>query len=276
MSIIAQPKENFTDVKFGRLTAKYRADDYMFPNGKSRAARWHCICECGNEIDVRHDKLKNGDIVSCGCYRRELATASIKHAVEYCKKPLKNNPTLQLNLCEDGYKSFGKFKCYNDDSVEVYFSMEDYNTIKDYCWFIQRSCDDRYCRVKTTYNGATVAMHRLFDMYDADHINKNALDNRRENLDYSATRSDQNHNQRLRKDNKTGVRGLGYIGKCTHRPWRAQCKHNGKVVLDQQFANRDEAILAILQTEIQYYPERSWQKQLMAEYNLIDNGGVYI
>lgn len=269
MSIIAHPKEDFTNVKFGRLTVKCRADDYIFPNGKSRAAKWHCICECGNEVDVRHDKLKNGDIISCGCYRRELSSTLAKHATECCKKPLKNNLTLQLNLNENGYKPFGKFRCDNDGSVEVYFSMEDYDKIKDYCWFIQRSNNGQYCRVKTTYNNKNVSMHRLFNMYDADHINRNALDNRRENLDSSATRSDQNHNQTIRKDNKTGVRGLCYISKNTNKPWRAQCKHNGEIVLDKHFSNKDEAILAILHIEIQYYPERSWQKQLMIEYNLI-------
>lgn len=269
MSIIAQPKEDFTGIRFGRLIAKYRADDYIFPNGKWRAARWHCNCDCGNEIDVRHDKLKNGATKSCGCLASELSSVLIKKAIESCKRPLKNNPTLELDLNEDGYRPFGKFKCDNDNSVEVYFSMEDYDSIKDYCWFIQRIHDDQYFRVKTTHNNTTIAMHRLFGMYDADHINRNALDNRRENLDYSATRSDQTHNQKLRKDNKTGVRGLGYNSKCKNRPWRAQCKHNGEFVLNSQFHSKDEAILAILQTEIQYYPERSWQKQLMIEYNLI-------
>lgn len=269
MSIIAQPKEDFTNVRFGRLIARYRADDYIFPNGKGRAARWHCDCDCGNEVDVRHDKLKNGDILSCGCLRKERASTLVKNAADSCKKPLKNNTTLQLNLNENGYKPFGKFKCDNDSSVEVYFSMEDYDAIKDYCWRIQRSCDGKYCRVQTTYNNKTVSMHRLFDMYDADHINRNALDNRRENLDPSATRSDQNHNHSLRKDNKTGVRGLGYNNKCTNKPWNVQCQHNGELILSGRFSTKEEAILAILRTEMKYYPERSWQKQLMAEYNLI-------
>lgn len=268
MSIIAKTKEDFTDIRFGRLTARYRADDYIFPNGKGRAARWHCDCDCGNEVDVRHDKLKDGVTVSCGCFKKELSSKLVQHAIECCKRPLKNNPTLQLNLNENGYKPFGKFKCDNDSSVEVYFSMEDYETIKEYCWFIQQ-INNQYYRVKTTHNNTTIAMHRFLGMYDADHINRNALDNRRENLDSTATRSDQSHNQNLRKDNKTGVRGLGYVSKCTNRPWRAQCKHNGEVVLDSHFSSKDEAILAILKTEIQYYPERSWQKQLMMDYNLI-------
>jgi hypothetical protein len=269
MSIIAQPKEDFTGVKFGRLTVQCRADDYVFPNGKGRAAKWHCLCDCGNEVDVRHDKLKDGITKSCGCLAREISSILIKTAIESCKKPLKNNKTLQLNLHEEGYEPFGKFRCDNDNSVEVYFSMKDYDSIKEYCWFIQRAHNGKYCRVQTIYNNSTVAMHRLFNMYDADHINRNALDNRRENLDEMATRSDQSHNQNLRKDNKTGVRGLLYNSRYTNRPWRVQCKHNGELVLCDGFASKDEAILAILQTEMKYYPERSWQKELMIQYNLI-------
>lgn len=269
MSIIAKPKEDFTGMRFGRLTVQCRADDYIFPNGKGRAARWHCICDCQNEKDIRHDKLKSGVTQSCGCLAREISSTLIKTAIESCKRPLKNNPTLQLNLYEDGYEPFGKFRCDNDASVEVYFSMRDYDTIKDFCWLIQRVREDGYCRVKTIYNNVMVTMHRLFGMYDADHINRNALDNRRENLDNTATRSDQAHNRGLRKDNKTGVRGLGYDSRYTKRPWKAQCTHNGKLVLCSNFATKDEAIIAILQTEIKYYPERSWQKELMMKYNLI-------
>lgn len=269
MSIIAKPKEDFTNMKFGRLTAICRAEDYIYPNGKGRAAKWHCICECGNEVDVRHDKLKDGITISCGCYSRELSSILIQNAINSCKKPLKDNPTLQLNLIEDGYEPFGMFKCYNDDSVDIFFSMSDYEIIKDYCWSVQWTNNGQYCRVRTNYDNKRVAMHRLFGMYDADHINRNALDNRRENLNPVATRSDQNHNHKIRRDNKTGIRGLGYIEKNPKKPWRAQCRHNNEVVLDKLFNDKDEAIIEILKTEIKYYPEISWQKNLMIEYGLI-------
>jgi guanylate kinase len=269
MNIIAKPKEDFTGMKFGRLTVVCRADDYVFPNGTGRAAKWHCVCECGNEVDVRHDKLKNGSTKSCGCFCKELASTLIQNAIDSCRRPLKTNPTLQLNLTQEGYVPFGMFKCDNDRTVDVLFSMQDYDTIKDSCWFIQWVNDGQYCRVKTVHNNKTLAMHRLFGMYDADHINRNALDNRRENLNPQATRSDQNHNHKIRRDNKTGVRGLGYNEKCVNKPWRAQCRHDNEIVLDKYFHDRDEAIIAILKTEIKYYPENSWQKNLMYKYKLI-------
>lgn len=39
--------------------------------GKSK---WLCTCNCGNLTEVRGDKLRNGDIKSCGCLRKDIFT----------------------------------------------------------------------------------------------------------------------------------------------------------------------------------------------------------
>ena len=59
--------------RFGRLTVKYRTADYQQANG-NRLPVWHCICDCGNELDVRSPNLRYGDTKSCGCLSRELAS----------------------------------------------------------------------------------------------------------------------------------------------------------------------------------------------------------
>lgn len=268
MDVLAKPKEDFLGIRFGRLTVVSRADDYIFPNGKYRSAKWHCKCDCGNEIDVKHAHLKDGNTVSCGCYRNELAKQTIHYAIEACKKPLKDNPTLETNLTDDKHSLFGKFKCNNNDTDYVYFSMSDYELIKNYCWTISWA-KGNYYRVITSQNNTNIAMHRLFGMYDADHINRNPLDNRRENLNPDATRSDQNHNRNKSINNTTGIRCLGYDEKCINKPWHVQCRHNNKKIIDKHFSNKDEAIMTILKTEIEYYPECSWQKDLMIKYGLI-------
>ena len=33
----------------------------------SNKITWHCICECGNEIDVRGECLRSGHTKTCGC-----------------------------------------------------------------------------------------------------------------------------------------------------------------------------------------------------------------
>lgn len=46
----------------------------------SRAARWNCVCDCGNMVVVYGYALRNGSIKSCGCLRKENHLAAItKH-----------------------------------------------------------------------------------------------------------------------------------------------------------------------------------------------------
>lgn len=52
--------------KFGRLTVISRAEDYVSPKG-AHSPKWHCLCDCGNKIDIMGMSLKNGDTTSCGC-----------------------------------------------------------------------------------------------------------------------------------------------------------------------------------------------------------------
>ena len=54
---------DLTGKKFNKLTVMYR----VFPNTSSGNARWHCVCECGNECDVVGTSLKTGHTKSCGC-----------------------------------------------------------------------------------------------------------------------------------------------------------------------------------------------------------------
>ena len=54
-------REDLTGRRFGKLTVKYAVDDYVSPKG-SRMSKWHCVCDCSNEIDVIGMSLKNGDL----------------------------------------------------------------------------------------------------------------------------------------------------------------------------------------------------------------------
>lgn len=56
------PAEDLTNKIFGKLQPLYRVE------GKDKKRIfWHCQCECGNELDVRADHLKDGHTTSCGC-----------------------------------------------------------------------------------------------------------------------------------------------------------------------------------------------------------------
>lgn len=55
--------------QFGKLTVLYRAKDYVQPSGQHKRM-WHCVCECGNECDIRAADLKTGNTKSCGCLQK--------------------------------------------------------------------------------------------------------------------------------------------------------------------------------------------------------------
>ena len=63
-------KIDLTNHRFGRLIVIEQAENICTPNGRSHVA-WTCKCDCGNEVIVRSDTLRNGHTVSCGCKQQE-------------------------------------------------------------------------------------------------------------------------------------------------------------------------------------------------------------
>ena len=50
--------------RFGRLTA-------VEPTVISQKTHWVCLCDCGTQKTIRQDHLLRGEVVSCGCYKKE-------------------------------------------------------------------------------------------------------------------------------------------------------------------------------------------------------------
>lgn len=59
-------RENLIDRTFSKLVVVNRAED----TARGRP-QWRCLCECGNFTIVSSDNLRNGNIKSCGCWRKE-------------------------------------------------------------------------------------------------------------------------------------------------------------------------------------------------------------
>lgn len=62
---------DLTGKTFGLLTVIYRAPDHISSSGIKRV-KWHCKCDCGNEIDVLSSNLVAGKTISCGCYNEKI------------------------------------------------------------------------------------------------------------------------------------------------------------------------------------------------------------
>lgn len=57
---------------FGRLTVVGRASDRYSKGSNHKRMYYLCICSCGSNREVFVANLINGNISSCGCFRKEL------------------------------------------------------------------------------------------------------------------------------------------------------------------------------------------------------------
>ncbi len=65
--------KDITGQKFGKLTALFPLNEI-----KGSSYMWHCVCDCGNQIDVRLSSLTSGNTTSCGCQRKEKLRGKAK------------------------------------------------------------------------------------------------------------------------------------------------------------------------------------------------------
>ena len=236
-----------------RITIIKQAEDYVTQQG-GHYARWQCKCNSGNTelFIVNTSELKNGDTQSCGCIRRELN-----------KKY--NNYTLNL---EDEHGKYGIGYCSNTNK-EFYFDLEDYDKIKDYCWY-EIDCGEYHtieawdCKTNTN---TQIKMHWLILGKYYDHKDRNALNNRKYNL-RKATFTQNSANRSITNRNSSGIIGVGY--EKSRKKWYAHIGINNKKIKLGRFVNKEDAIRARLRAERQYFGEFAPQRHLFKEYCIED------
>lgn len=222
---------NLIGQKFGRLTVIERIE-----NTKRGQTRWLCRCECGNETKVQGSNLKNGHVKSCGCLNKELTARRSKKYNTY-------NLTGEYGV---GYTS---------KEEEFYFDLEDYDKIKNYCWYINES---NYVRTRINKN-EQIYIHQLIlpDSIEIDHIHgkQSRNDNRKENL-RPCTHQENMMNIGLRGNNTTGVTGVYWVK--NRNKWRAEITYNNKIISLGHFNNFEDAVKARKEAEEKYYGEYSY------------------
>lgn len=162
-------KEDLTGKVFGKLTVVEQAEDHIQSNGR-RVARWKCICGCNehNIVFVIGNSLKGGQTTSCGCVHKNKI-----------KELGKNNK--KYNRYEF-YQKYGIGYCSNTNN-KFYFDEEDYDKIKDYCWYESRD-GKTFCSLKTHDNktGKTLTMKDVILGQECEYINGDVFNNRKNNL----------------------------------------------------------------------------------------------
>ena len=233
-------REDLTDRTFGRLTVKYQTEDYVDSKGKHYAC-WLCECECKKQTIVRQSDLKRNKSLSCGCLNREIMSVMMQ---ELMKKY--NDYEIQEDYVI----------MYTQKGEPFYVDLEDFWRVRDICWHIN---DDGYVAGK--YKKKIVLLHRFVmncpDNILVDHIHgkKSRIDNRKENLRI-ATRSQNNTNVGLRKNNTSGTSGICF--KKEFNKWCARISYNKKRIHLGYFENYNDAVKARKEAEEKYFGEWSY------------------
>lgn len=79
-----KPKD-LTGQKFGMLTVK----DMTKKRDGRGSVYWHCVCDCGNEVDVPAARLIQGTCHSCGCLQKKIVKRLQKDDILWTEPVLK-------------------------------------------------------------------------------------------------------------------------------------------------------------------------------------------
>lgn len=224
---------DLTGQRFGKLTVIKRVE-----NTKHGSAQWLCKCDCGNEIIVIGNNLVRNHTKSCGCLKIEIQYETHK----------KYN-TYDLS----GEYGIG----YTSKEEEFYFDLEDYDKIKDYCWYIN---NEGYVTTKQSE-----MMHRIITdcpsnkLVDHKHGGNTRNDNRKNNLRV-CTRQENNRNKKPKLNTKSGVTGVVWHNK--NKKWIAQITVNYKTIYLGSFENKEDAINARKEAEDKYFGEFSYDNSV--------------
>lgn len=148
---------------------------------------------------------------------------------------------------------------------------EDFDVINKYKWTASVYKSGRVCAVRAIKKDGkwtSLLMHRAILMapgdMDIDHINHNAIDNRKTNLRI-VTRQDNAKNKALSSTNSSG--NCGVYWDSANQKWRAQLTINGRLKSLGRFLLKEDAISAWESAKFEHYyhknhgiPRERWLK----------------
>jgi len=146
---------------------------------------------------------------------------------------------------------------------------KDFNYLNQFKWYFMGNGRSNYAvRSHCSKNGkhSTIFMHRVIlerqgiklEGMETDHINRNGLDNRRENL-RMVTVSQNQQNSTKKINNKSGYKGI--VFRSDVKKWRAQIGIDGKPQSLGYFKDKIQAAIVYNETA----------KKLFGEYANINN-----
>lgn len=220
-------KYDLTGQKFGKLTALYPVPD------KAHRARWHCVCECGNEKDVLQQNLSDGHVRSCGCILSRSSNERISDYNKSLGRESHHETKTRLYKIWIGmksrcyYKASNSFKNYGGRGIIV--CDEWIHSFKDFSeWAIKNGYDD------------SLTIDRIDP--DGNYCPENCR---------WATMSVQEFNKRKSPKNTSGTTGVSYNK--AMKKWVAYIRKDGKQHWLGSYKCIDDAIKARKDAEKRYF-----------------------
>jgi hypothetical protein len=243
--ILGRVCADLTGKKFNRLTVIERNGYNKWDN-----VTWLCKCDCGNYYTTAGYFITSGKVKSCGCLSKETN---------------KRTGLAKIILCT--YDLTGEYGIgYTNKGEEFYFDLEDYDKIKDKGWY--KSKNREYIRTRQKSEEFGDMLHHIVTETPPhiilDHVNRNPRDNRKENIRV-ATHSQNGVNRNLTSRNTSGI-----IGVCNKRykKWYAYIQIDKKLTCVGSFDDFEEAVIARLKAEKEYYGEFAPQRHLFEQYGI--------
>lgn len=244
-------KKDLTGQKFGQLTVLCQTEDYIDPQGKHKA-KWHCNCDCGNEVDVVGHRLKGGKTTSCGCYKKQrIGTGSKKYN--------------QYKIIDD------VIIIYTNKGEEILVDTESFYNIpkiREICWCVGKN---GYIVGRDCENSRNVFLHDIimqpsFENGEmVDHIDGRRFDNRISEL-RMASSTQNNQNKRIRSDNTSGVTGVYWSN--DRNKWYVQITIGGKTKNLGYYNDLKDAVRVRLIAEKEHFGEFAPQRHLFEHYGI--------
>lgn len=219
------PVQDIRGQKFGRLTP---LECVSTAGGNTR---WKCRCDCGNIVVVNRRDMRPDKTQSCGCMQKERTRAA-----------LHKEPKYRI----DGNTAI----CETNSGVEFYVDVEDLDTVLCRSWYIS----NRGYVASSKTHGGVVYLHKLLvnakDNEIVDHIDRNKLNNRKENL-RACTLRENRFNKSKRSDNTSGFTGVAWNQRA--KMWQSYIAKDHKMIHLGSYKSYADAVWARYNAEVKHF-----------------------
>lgn len=277
---------DWTGKRVGKLLVVNKAE-----NSKGNKSRWHCICDCGKETIVHAVSLKSQNTKSCGCLRGENIIDLIgkKFGRLTVIKRLENNKDMQrkwLCLCDCGNEKVVlgvslrqnhtlSCGCYKNELIGKRMKTHGHASLKNRSpeykiWAQMKTrCSNPNAKQYEDYGGRGVQVcEKWLNSFESFFEDMGPRPSRRHSIDrikvdgnYEpsnckwSTATEQNHNRRIARNNKSGCSGVKWIERI--KKWEVSISNDNKRVYLGVHSNLEDAISVRKEAELRYWGKSS-------------------